>query len=1203
MSATSAVLPTTTNDPAGSDALVINRAAEAQRVVAFLTTTTRRFVVLCGQASSGKTTLLKRWLIPALRDATEKIGYQVYYGACAPSLPDVVQADEGESPIRLDDAMSRRSIVLIDEFDRLLDLGRDERRAELDRVFARFERAHADAIVAVMVSERELTSVYALASYDPDIVNAVFELHAIGLAEGLEQLSAGHPETSATYSAEVLQALRDDATMLERRGSKVTFDLLSLLHDRFARERRNAGKNGTGPAQYVIEKAQYARIGGVAGILRDHLEAHLEALASLRTNADGIARAILHAVVAAQSRGAPTDMGEIAARFEATADDMDAILGALTAPEGLLEALPNGMYQCRPPQLVAVIADDAASRQLRNERLLRMIDDGLRGWRLLGTFLPAPRFTEIHRQRRHLILDAEQIRFLLQCALRADGELSDAAGYWFRRMASRDDAMDILLAAVLDPATLVRARAATLLGVFPEPLVRDRLCVLALSDAEREVRENAVASLAHMADDDLRERLLREVRNVNSAYRTAAIEALRVFRTTEVVAELQTLVSGADTALAIRQTAVAVLASLSTAESINALVDIALNDEDKEDRDAAAKALATTASEGLNKQILMLLGWRRPLRRVISVGALLAVGVLLGSGVILMIMELLDWPSVGVGTVGLTLLAIVLSTGLLLRRVSDGRLKPRSPAGVIAFLLLGFCSMTVLPWIHGGAHMMVKRWRRGVALLALEIIGIALYYVVAGAMAFVQQLWIVAWLYRFAGVVLFFGTWFYDVLAVTTGTFVLRRTLTREARRTTIYRELLGNPAMVDAIFADLKSDDPAEVRRVRALLRRFGSRIRPQKLVQMFAAGDAVYRPYVMRALRKAKTSEAVAALEAMWPTASREERGAITTLLSRNPTPASLDALERVGSATGTFTVVRAPIARLQFRVAVWPWAARIAVLCVVPAIAVLLYHGVMIERNHHWAEIIMLRQRLPQADKIEIVKFLARVDAEHSAPELRALFAEGHRSGATPDLLHAAIASGLVSIHTRQATNDAFWLRRAATDSLTGEKAVHDSIWHQLKPDLVAELEQYDNFLVEPDTTYFVAGLDLLQAVTADSMDTDFAEKGLERLTNFVVQSETDAIPDSLRRKQRAIRAIAILPYERALPSLDRVLSQRLKSKRSGALTSQITDLLQTRMLRIAAEAQASISLRDTLGRSASPWRRSASWIIRCRSRSRR
>jgi hypothetical protein len=227
-----------------SNAFVVSRAAEAQRIAAFITSKRNRpekirIVVLSGPAASGKSVLVTRWLIPALRASTEQPGYRVFYAKCTRLIPESLSSDGGDA--RFDDLLSGRDIILVDEFDRVFNLPRDERREQLDALFDKLARANPEAILVVVVSEQHLTSMYALSSYDPDIVNAVCEIKPVGLADGLEQLSAEDTSSHVTYSEQVLQRLRDESQEFERRGIDVTFDLLRLLRDRFSREARESG--------------------------------------------------------------------------------------------------------------------------------------------------------------------------------------------------------------------------------------------------------------------------------------------------------------------------------------------------------------------------------------------------------------------------------------------------------------------------------------------------------------------------------------------------------------------------------------------------------------------------------------------------------------------------------------------------------------------------------------------------------------------------------------------------------------------------------------------------------------------------------------------------------------------------------------------------------------------------------------------------
>ena len=98
------------------------------------------------------------------------------------------------------------------------------------------------------------------------------------------------------------------------------------------------------------------------------------------------------------------------------------------------------------------------------------------------------------------------------------------------------------------------------------------------------------------------------------------------------------LVRGPGTEFAIREKSVAVLAALNIGESVDALVDIALNDPDAEDRTSASKALSCADTQDLNRRILSQLSWRKPTKRMWAAAALMAVGLIGGMTVTLVLL-------------------------------------------------------------------------------------------------------------------------------------------------------------------------------------------------------------------------------------------------------------------------------------------------------------------------------------------------------------------------------------------------------------------------------------------------------------------------------------------------------------------------------------------------------------------------------------
>ena len=1147
MSAGSALLdPDVERPDLSGDGFVVSRSAEAERLTSFILSHKTRIIVLSGPQASGKTVLLTRWLVPTLRATAQPLGYTVAYGKCTRATPATFSVDDRDVPF--EDLLSRKTILVVDEFDRIFDQSRDERRAHLDSLFAKLEHANPEAILVAVVSEQNLTSMYALSSYDPGIVNSVCEIKPVGISDGLQQLALQDTADGVTYDPSVLEKLRDESLELERRGIDVTFDLLKLLHDRFCREAKETGVK-------KIEAADYEKIGGLLGVVREHVGRRLDTLEAEREGSDEIARAILQRVFESNTRGSPAKFVDMAPRFEVQQTAIDTIISALTAPNGLLFRAGRDQYEFQPPQVAAVIEEDEQLRQIQNERAARIIEEGLRSRQQLGTFLPQARFTEIHRQRSRLVVDDEMARFLLQCALRDEGAGSAAAEYWLRRISSPDDASDVLLTAAFDASPAVRERVAWLLGGFPDPIVRERLSVLALTDSSEAVRYGAVESLSKMANDELLQRLLQEINKPNSQYRLAALDALRIFPRPDVAKVLQGIVSDPASDVTMRTKAVDVLAMLNIDDSVDALIDIALNDSDSDDREAAARALSITVPEGLNHRILDRLDWRRPTRSVVIAAVLLSIGLIVG-------MAVAGFSMVGAifskrAGLGLVLVALTIVTGVLLRRMRDGRIRWRSTLGFVALALYAVCAVTVLPFIHGLAHIMVKRYQRGFALLGLEALGIFMYAVLSGATEFVPipGLGFLAMLYRVAGVLLIVGTYFYDVLATTFRTVLFRKAMTREERRANIYEATFGNPVMADSVFGDLRGADRAKSRRAKRLVRKYGGSMMPSKLLQMLKASGGAHRPYVVWALAAAKDTVTIETLERLARGARRRQQFAIGAVLGEKPTVESIAALRRIGEKSGFVFRLLAALATLRFRLSVWPWSARLAALALIPAAGVLLYHGAMIRRNPAWAEIITLRQPLPSlTQKSKIVNFLADAYPRESTEQLRELFQE--RRTQPMDSLHAALVRGLVLI-------------RDANGGGEDDRELRDQ--------LAAEAPKF-GALLRGDSTEFVLGLRVLRAM-AQSRDSTFGPIAEHVMIQYV-NEDTSFSGNTLWRKQAILRVLGLVPWDRALPALDGLLktrvSDRVQSKNPGS--AEFADLIRDQIVQTAKQANVSISARN-------------------------
>ncbi len=1198
-------LPGTTYGP-DSDArdFLFNRVTEAQRIAEFIVTARRtgaqgegasptKMVLLSGRASSGKTTLVQRWLIPELRQREDLKGYTIFYGQCAPKLPGRV-ADR-DRDVSLHDALRGRSIVIIDEFDQVLAAPREERRRQLDDLFAALHRSHDDAIVVPVVSIRQLTSTYALNSYDPRIATTVCSVQSVGIVEGLMELTVDHGDPAEAYSRDLLHELTVDEQKLEAGDLDVTFDLVRLLHERFSRLRREENIA-------AIDKAHYERIGRLSGVLREHLNRQLDQLASGKPGlTDKLGRAVLLCMRESQRLNTAPDLDEVAARFDVGDERVREVLTALAAPGGLLQATGPQLYEFVPPQLAVVVDEEAESNKLLNDRAVRTVQDGLRAWQLTGTYLAESRFAELHGRRRHLIVDDELTRFLLRCALRAaSADLDDAARYWAGRIRQPEDAVDVLLSETLERDARVRRRAAALLGRYHQPsmmeshggptracekLVRERLALLALTDSTDDVRHAAVASLDGLADEPLLNRLLGEVKNPNSTVRDNAVYALRLYRRDHVTAALKWLVNETATPEALRAQAVSVLAALNTPDAIDTLVDIAMNDDDEADRRAAAAALAKAESKELNEQILTRLDWRRSRTLLVLAQAGLGSLLVVASFVAMRLAEV--WL---INRVGVVLVVLAVPASLLLSRLRDGRLRLRSAWGAAGIVLFGVLAVTIAPLVHGLAHALIRRWKRALSLFALELLALLVFFVVADFTAFVPA-WgdPLALTYRVLGAALFLATYLWDVLGVTRVLFVLRRAAMRDARRAAIYDQVFRNPAMADAVFDDLRDADEASARRARKLIRRYGPQIPAAYLVERFFRESAQPDKHLAEALVNKTDEFVVSQMEKRFGASDERRRRAIVSILAAMASERSTNALTRIGRSAGFAVRARTAWTRLRFRLGVWPWPVHLAGASLIPLLGVIFYHGWMLSQNPAWAQILQLRESATWRSERQgkIVTFLADAFPTESSRELRLLFREGYNRPVTPR--HASLAAGLAGIHD-QAANPEHELLRAALDS---------------------QLPRFDTLLASRDSTDFELGLGVMRAVadisdstlaysaigallqgadslaraasrTADAHRALVAERSvtIDRARGDSLRQRIDSVErvsrDFAHRKRLVIDGLGGLPYRRALPALDSVLRIRPTGKPLAVdtLAARTTRRLQRQITEVARQAYGSI-----------------------------
>jgi hypothetical protein len=778
-----------------------------------------------------------------------------------------------------------------------------------------------------------------------------------------------------------------------------------------------------------------------------------------------------------------------------------------------------------------VVQERLAEQRGALDRAHRVVEEGLRSWIELGTLLPFQRFVEVHRERRRLRLTAEQSRFLFLCALRLeDDEVAGASTYWLHRLHDRDDAADILLASVLDDDPAVAGRSAWLLREFPSADARERLTFLALVHEDRPVRAAALSSLGEISDGSVKLRLREEAADARRPHRLRAIEALGIFHDDETTGLLKELVHDAKAPLPVRDAAITALSSIGTAQSVDALVDIALLDQDAMDREAAARALAATTPRELNRRILDRLG---PPEQTPWV-KLAIIGILLLGTVLIAVIGLMVSILVAVPAVLLLSVAFAWPTSMLLVAIRERRISRRSFRGVLAWVLFIAWAGTVGLVVHGSTHMLIRQWRRGLRLLVLELIGIGLLWV---SPIFADELsGIIRGFYFGGGLVLIWGTYLVDVVAVLCETLLFADATMRRRRKAAAYAVIVGNPAVTALLLDALKSDLAGESTWARKLWKQVAGFANPELLVDRIASHDPALDGFVIEALKRTKTEKTVRDLEGIWARGDERLRSTIEAVLYRAPSQSSLGALERLPRPPSAWMRLRYGLAKLDFRLGVWPLHIWLIAGAAVPAVFAFLYHGVRALENPAWSSLVVLHRALHKqlptiwglrtsgtdSTIFLTADYLARAHPHRSADE----FLEHLRdqSVANQPHLRGAVASALIVILSNMDDEEIRGRILGASDAI------------------VEALQGSDSVTANRAVGSLVAG--------ANADDPQRSAASLSVLKSMIFAADSDWAG--------AIAALPQVRYERALPLLDTLLQERSEAAIAPRLRHQLENI---------------------------------------------
>ncbi len=493
------------------------------------------------------TLALKRALLPELRDA-----------------PDLAAMSLREFLLRVAALLGHeaRLYVLLDQFEEFFtEVAPGERAA--------FVTELVDCVADPLLDVRWLLALRSeafsnLASFEPGIRNPFennWRLERLTRAEAEAVIAQPAARFGVTYEPELMPLLLDD---LDQEG--IAPPQAQLVCQALYAERP------AGAA--VITRALYDGLGGARGILQGHLERVLRR--DLPPGQRVAAQLTLEALISSDVRRVLRTRDEIAAELaprHVAAETVDVVLERLLESRLLRvqESGPAGekiAYELAHDYLATQIemSPEVRGRKAAQELLARE----LLNYQLHGTRLHPRALEVIGAHIESLPIDRAAAELLARSAFETDSGLAA----WLQRTPA-DLARAILLEGLQDGDSALRARAAQHLRAYCDEEVASALAERFVCDAVDAVREAAMTALAACAPGRARALALAGLRHDDPGRRAEAAAYLQLFL---------------------------------DRETVQALFEVVVQDDDRRVWTAALRALSTAAARPLRDD------WR-PLRR------------------------------------------------------------------------------------------------------------------------------------------------------------------------------------------------------------------------------------------------------------------------------------------------------------------------------------------------------------------------------------------------------------------------------------------------------------------------------------------------------------------------------------------------------------------------------------------------------------
>ena len=997
----------------------VARARSADALVNVVREATGGVVVVVGPRNSGKTDFIRNETLPRLGSAG---GARLF--DCALEMPAEVLA-----------AIAEEDVVVLDGFDRFLRLPSAVREPRLEALLVPKRRA-----TLVLVAERQsLADLLLLRKHAPDILDHIFELEELTLANELPRYSPSAGTPPVAWDARVVDALETDLARFA--DSTVTPELISIIYEGF-------------------QAGAYDPKRGVVGLLERYLETSLARIATepgFAAHDVVVIRALLKEIAIAGA-DSPTLAVEIARRMDVSDDEAARCKRWLIDRSDLLRDVAGDLV-FRPPQLGPVLQMWVHDDRATSARVERCLADALETRLRIGALLAPERFDEIHAHRLLLRTTPDQAAFLARCALQAHPEADPGPiDYWFRRIGEPALETATLIEALMDPCSRSRARAALMLGSIDEPKVHGHLCRLVLEDAAPVVRQQGIESLSRFVNKGpIRDVLTAAATDGPSETRVRAIDALRIFSDEDGASFLQTIV-GSPVELEVRNAAIQTLARTQSRTGTSALVRIALDDPDLEDRNCARSALSRMQSEdltdyGLNAALDDWLErsqttngrWWKKLGHWPAVTALL-VGALFVQGLPLLLFR--RW------LIGCAFFAVQIACGLLLDRwdwlsvvvvvnycasivvATVVARKAQTPPGTfyraLSNALLANTMLTSGVVLHGLGHWIAGRKRQGWQAMGVELVAIiavlpTLYLENLFNIAIVRNAFDSLTVILFRAYQLgFLVSWLWSVSSLAVAERWGRRGPWLSDRHAAVLRALLNAPVSALVLRRKLLATPP-ESGRARMLLERFGDAVDGERLLSVFAGDLDAQRdpsPEIVECLARFKNRRGfegvVMKSGELLDRLPAGQRAPVFSVLVQHPTDASVCSLWERRATLRPRERVRRLWATVLLPFRDWHWTVWLAGAAGAVLAMLLIVDAVRTSRNPGWPEIKELRRLSRTADASSdvttVAAFLANRYPVESITELVTLL-QAIEAGAIVPNNASGIEAGLGMVATFQ------------------------------------------------------------------------------------------------------------------------------------------------------------------------------------------